>query len=163
MRSLRWIVVALLALGLGACGPARKSVFPPALSIQQLKVQPDGRWHLVMRIQNNSYTGVRFTALEGELTLERLLPVRLHARFDRDIPTLAGDVVELDLLPTPPMADALRALDAKGSAGALGYAIEGTVTGAPETKPGQYDDPRDFPFHANDWLSPVPGLPATYR
>jgi hypothetical protein len=39
MRLLRWIILVLL-LGLAGCGPATKSVFPPALSIQQLVVLP---------------------------------------------------------------------------------------------------------------------------
>ncbi|BBD79464.1 hypothetical protein [Aerosticca soli] len=160
MRALRWFLVALLALGLSACGGSpRKSVFPPSLSVQQLKVLPDGRWHLTVRIQNNSYAGMTFTALEGEFKVADLLPVRLHARFDLDIPALAGDVLELDVLPTPEMTAALHAIDAKGSSGALPYSLSGTVRATPEKE----TEPREFPFHGNDWLSPVPGVAHTYR
>ncbi|PWK84326.1 hypothetical protein [Fulvimonas soli] len=159
MRLLRWIIPTLLCLGLIACGPPRKSVFPPSLSVQQLQVRPDGRWHLAVRIQNNSYAGMDFSAIEGELQVAQLVPVRLHARFDLDIPALAGDVLELDVLPTPEMSAALRAIDAKGSAGSLAYSVSGTATATPEKE----DKPRDFPFHGNDWLSPVPGIADTYR
>ena len=61
---------------------------------------PSGLWHLTVRIQNNSYGEMDFTAINGNLQVAQLVPVRLHATFKRDIPALAGDVVELDVLPT---------------------------------------------------------------
>lgn len=159
MRWLRWIVPLVLALGLIACGPPRKSVFPPTVSIQQLEVRPNGSWHLTVRIQNNSYAGMDFAAIEGELRVAELVPVRLHARFERDIPAFAGDIVTLDLLPTPQMAAALQAIAGKGSASGLAYSVNGTASATPEKEKA----PRDFAFHGNDWLSPVPGIPNTYR
>lgn len=159
MRLLRWIAPAVLALGLIACGPPRKSVFPPAVSIQQLQVRPSGLWHLTIRIQNNSYGGMDFTVLDGTLQVEQLVPVRLHATFKRDIPALSGDVIELDVLPTPQMSTALAATAAKGSSGSLAYRVSGGATATPE----QESEPRDFDFTGNDWLSPVPGVPDTFR
>lgn len=159
MRLLRWILPAVLALGLVACGPPRKSVFPPAVSIQQLQVQPGGLWHLTVRIQNNSYGEMDFTSLEGTLQVAQLEPVRLHGTFKRDIPALSGDVIELDLLPTPQMSKALADTAAKGSAGSLAYRVSGTA----RAKPEQEDQPRDFDFSGNDWLSPVPGIAGTFR
>ena len=159
MRLPRWIAPAVLALGLVACGPPRKSVFPPAVSIQQLQVRPDGWWHLTVRIQNNSYDGMDFTSLEGTMQVAQLEPVRLHGSFKRDIPALSGDVVELDVLPTSQMTAALAAVAAKGSAGSLAYRVSGTARARPE----QEKQPRDFDFSGNDWLSPVPGIPGTFR
>ena len=158
MRLLRWLAPALL-LGLAACGPAKKSVFPPTLSIQQLVVLPDGQWQLTVRIQNNSYAGMDFKSLDGQLQVAELVPVRLHAAFDLDIPDLAGDVVQLKLLPTAAMSQALQAVAAKGSGGALAYRISGSTSAKPE----QEDKPRSFDFNGNDWISPVPGIPDTYR
>jgi len=158
MRLLRWLAPALL-LGLAACGPAKKSVFPPTLSIQQLVVLPDGQWQLTVRIQNNSYAGMDFKSLDGQLQVAELVPVRLHAAFDLDIPELAGDVVQLKLLPTAAMSQALQAVAAKGSGGALAYRISGSTSAKPE----QEDKPRSFDFNGNDWISPVPGIPGTYR
>lgn len=158
MRLLRWLVPALL-LGLAACGPAKKSVFPPTLSIQQLVVLPDGQWQLTVRIQNNSYAGMDFKSLDGQLQVAELVPVRLHAAFDLDIPELAGDVVQLKLLPTAAMSQALQTVAAKGSGGALAYRISGST----RAKPEQEDKPRSFDFNGNDWISPVPGIPGTYR
>lgn len=159
MRLPRWIVPAVLALGLVACGPPRKSVFPPAVSIQQMTVQPGGSWQLRLRIQNNSYGEMDFSAIEGTLQIADQVPVRLHGRFERDIPALAGDVVQLTVLPTPAMSQALAATAAKGSGGSLGYRIRGTATATPE----QEKQPRNFDFNGSDWLSPVPGIPGTFR
>ncbi|WP_158881811.1 hypothetical protein [Rhodanobacter sp. L36] len=159
MRLLRWIPAALLALGLIACGPPKKSVFPPTVSIQQLKVLPGGQWRLTLRIQNNSYGEMDFRSLDGQLQVESLLPVRLHANFVRDIPTLAGDVLDVDVLPTRDMTQALKSIAGKGSAGSVGYHVAGSTSAKPEQEKAR----RDFDFSGDDRLSPVPGIPDTYR
>ena len=159
MRFLRWIVPLSLALALIACGPPRKSVFPPTLSIQQLVLQPDGAWRLTVRIQNNSYGGMDFTSLDAQLTMADSVPLRVHGSFERDIPAFAGDVVQIDVLPTAAMSKALSASAAKGSAGALAYALAVSVRATRE----QEKAPRDFDFSGKDWLSPVPGIAHTWR
>ncbi|MFC5581875.1 hypothetical protein [Rhodanobacter terrae] len=158
-RLLQEFLIVLLIAGLTACGPAKKSVYPPTVSIQQLAVLPSGQWQLTVRIQNNSYGEMDFTSLDGQLQIAELVPVRLHGVFKRDIPALAGDVVQLDVLPTSAMAQALQAIAAKGSSGTLAYRVSGSASARPE----QEDKPRDFDFHGNDWLSPVPGIANTYR
>jgi hypothetical protein len=158
MRLLRWIIPVLL-LGLAACGPAKKSVYPPTVSIQQLSVLPGGQWQLTVRIQNNSYGEMDFKSLDGQLQIAELVPVRLQQAFARDIPALAGDVIQLDVLPTAAMTQALQAIAGKGSAGALAYRVSGSASAKPE----QEDQPRAFDFSGSDWLSPVPGIPDTYR
>jgi predicted small lipoprotein YifL len=164
-RLLRCIALVALVAGLAACGPPRKSVFPPTITIQQMEVRPDGQWHLTLRIQNNSYTGMTFRAVDGALQVGDGVPVRLHADFKLDIPTLSGDVIALDVLPTPAMSRALAAVAAKGSAGSLAYRVSGRVRATPEQEQDQTkpQETRDFDFHGNDWLSPVPGIPNTYR
>ena len=158
-RLYRLIPLLMLSLGLVACGPPRKSVFPPTVSIQEMTVQPDGQWQLSVRIQNNSYAGMNFRSIDGELKVAELVPVRLHAKFDLDIPAFAGDVTRISVLPTPQMSQALAAAAAKGSGGSVPY----DVVGRASAKPEQEDQPRDFEFHGNDWLSPVPGIPNTWR
>jgi hypothetical protein len=158
-RLLGCVALGVLVAGLVACGPPRKSVFPPSVSIQEMALRPDGQWHLTVRIQNNSYGEMDFKSLDGELKVADLIPVRLHSRFDLDIPAFAADVLEINLLPTPEMSAALKATASKGSAGSLPYSVTGTANAKPE----QEDKPRDFDFHGNDWLSPVPGIPNTWR
>ena len=120
-RLLRWMalaaLMAALTAGLVACGPPRKSVFPPSLSIQEMRLLPNGQWQLTLRIQNNSYGGMDFRSIDGELKVADLVPVRLHTSFDLDIPAFAADVTQINLLPTPEMTAALKATASKGSAG----------------------------------------------
>lgn len=149
------VCVALLA----ACGPAKKSVFPPAVTLQELTAKPGGVWHLTLRIRNNSYGGMSFDSFQGTLQVGNLGGVLLDAKIAQDIPSFAADVARIDLLPTPEMAKALVELAAKGSSGALPYTIEGRITGLPE----QEKKPRSFEVHGRNWLSPVPGIPDTYR
>lgn len=158
-RLLRGFLLILLGAGLAACGPARKSVFPPTLSIQQLTVLANGQWRVTLRIQNNSYDEMDFTSLDGQLKIGALAPIRLHATFERDIPELAGDVVPLDVLPTAAMNQALRDAASKGSAGSVAYQIKGSSRARPE----QEKNARDFDFDGSGWISPVPGIPHTWR
>jgi hypothetical protein len=153
------LLTAGLVAGLTACGPTKKSVYPPTVSIQQLSVLPGGQWQLTVRIQNNSYAEMDFKSLDGQLQIAELVPVRLHAVFKRDIPALTGDVIQLDVLPTVAMAQALQTIAGKGSSGTLAYRVDGSASAKPE----QEDKPRDFDFNGNDWISPVPGIANTYR
>jgi len=159
MRLTRWIIFAVLTLGLIACGPAKKSVYPPTVSIQQLSVLPGGQWQLTVRIQNNSYGEMDFKSLDGQLQVADSVPIRLHAVFKLDIPALTGDVAQLDVLPTAAMTQALQSIAGQGSSGRLAYRVSGSTSAKPE----QEDKPRDFDFNGNDWLSPVPGIANTYR
>ena len=158
-RILRGSLMCLLTTGLVACGPPKKSVFPPTVSVQQLKVLPDGEWQLTVRIQNNSYGEMDFKSIDGRLQLAELVPVRLHGSVELDIPALTGDVTLLNILPTAAMSQALQVLNARGSAGGLGYRISGSANAKPE----QEKQARDFDFGGNDSLSPTPGIPNTYR
>jgi len=164
MRLLRCLMLLALAVGLAACGPQRKSVFPPSLTVQQMQVLPNGMWRLTVRIQNNSYGGMDFSSIEGSLQVINGMPVRLHTTFDLDIPSFAGDVVTVDVLPTPAMGNALAAVAARGSAGSLAYAISGTIHAQPDL--ADHPDKKhaqDFPFQHSDFMSPVPGIANTYR
>lgn len=163
-RLLQGLALVLLVCGLAACGPPRQSVFPPTITIQQMQVESDGSWRVTLRIQNNSYTGMNYQTIEGQLQIANGIPVRLHSTFSLDIPSFAADVLQVDVLPTPPMVDALKAVAGKGSAGQLAYDVSGTVHCAPnlEDRPDN-KNPRDFAFHGNDFLSPVPGIANTYR
>ena len=158
-RLLRGFLLVALATGLIACGAPKKSVYPPTLSIQQLVVLPNGQWQLTVRIQNNSYGEMDFKSFDGQLQIAELVPIRLHANFKLDVPALVGDVVQLDVLPTGPMSKALQAIAGKGSTGSLAYRVSGSASAKPE----QEKQLRDFDFSGNDWLSPVPGIPNTYR
>ncbi|UPG85018.1 hypothetical protein L2Y94_17140 [Luteibacter aegosomatis] len=154
----RAAVLATLVL-LAACGPAKKSVFPPTVTLQEVTAKPGGTWHVTLRVRSNSYGGMSFDRFQGTLQVGQLGGVLLDARIDQDIPAFAADVTRVDILPTPEMSKALADLAAKGSSGSLPYAIEGRITGTAEKE----DKPRTFTVHGRNWLSPVPGIPDTYR
>jgi len=158
IRSARAVLLAGLALVAG-CGPQKKSVFPPAVTLQQVSAKATGPWHVTLRLRNNSYGGMSFETLRGTLRVGDLGGVLLDARIDQDIPSFAADVTTIDILPTPEMSKALAALAAKGSSGALPYTIDGQVTATPEKEKAS----RAFEVRGNNWLSPVPGIPDTYR
>jgi hypothetical protein len=158
-RLLACIVSGVLLVGLVGCGPPKKSVFPPTVTIQELHAKPGGSWQLVLRIQNNSYGEMDFSTLQGELKVAELMPVLLNQPVNLDIPAFAADVTRIEVLPTPQMTAALQAIADKGSAGSLAYAISGSVIAKPE----QEDKQRSFEFHGKNWLSPVPGISDTYR
>jgi hypothetical protein len=155
---IRAAVLMGLAL-LAACGPAKKSVFPPAVTLQEVGAKPGGVWHVTLRIRNNSYGVMSFDTFQGTLRVGELAGVLLDTKIDQDIPSFAADVATIDLVPTAEMSKALAELAAKGSSGALPYTIDGRVTATPEKE----DKSRSFPVHGKNWLSPVPGIPDTYR
>lgn len=158
-RLLRGLLLILLGAGLVACGPAKKSVYPPTLSIQQLTVLPNGQWRVIVRIQNNSYGEMDFKSLEGQMQIGALAPIRLHSTLERDIPALAGDVLTIDVLPTGAMGQALREAASKGSAGSVAYRVHGSTYAKPE----QEKLARDFDFDGSGFISPVPGIANTWR
>ncbi|MBE1160497.1 hypothetical protein [Dyella acidiphila] len=163
-RLLHGLALVLLIGGLAACGPQRQSVFPPTITIQQMHVMPDGTWELTLRLQNNSYTGMQYQSIEGDLQVAQGIPVRLHDKFELDVPSFAGDVLQVTVLPTAPMSQALQAVAAKGSAGSLAYTVRGIVHCQPNLDDHPDNkNPRDFPFKHDDFLSPVPGIANTYR
>jgi hypothetical protein len=163
-RLLHGLALLLTFVLLAACGPQRQSVFPPTVTIQQMRVLPDGAWQLTLRFHNNSYTGMNYQSIEGRLQVAQGMAVRVHATFDLDVPSFSGDVVQVEVLPTPDMGQALQAVAAKGSAGSLPYALSGVVHCTPnlEDHPDN-KNPRDFPVNSNSFLSPVPGVPHTFR
>jgi hypothetical protein len=158
-RLSRWIVPLVLSLALVACGPPRKSVFPPTITVQQLAVQADGSWHMQLRIQNNSYGSMRFQSVHLAMQVGRQQAGNIDQALDLDIPALSVDVATIDLRPAPAAATALAAVDGDGSADAVSYNLDGKADGVPE----QESKPREFAVESHDWLSPVPGIAHTYR
>lgn len=156
---LRRAAILATLVSLAACGPAKKSVFPPTVTLQEVTAKPGGVWHVTLRVRSNSYGGMSFDRFQGTLQVGQLGGVLLDARIDQDIPSFAADVTRVDLLPTAEMSRALVDLAAKGSAGSLPYTIEGRITGTAEKE----DKPRTFNVHGKDWLSPVPGIADTFR
>lgn len=158
-RLSSWILPALLLTVLAACSPPRKSMYPPTVSVQQLHVKPDGRWHMQMRILNNSYGSMDFRALHLTMTINNQPATSIDADFELEIPALSADITEVTIQPSAEAAHALAAIADKGSSGALAYTLQGIAGAIPEKS----DKTRDFKVESHDWLSAVPGVADTYR
>lgn len=146
--------LCLLALSvlLGACGGGPvKRINPPIASIQQLTVRPDGSWELQLRIQNFSTVPMTFASVEAALELEDRPAGQVFARTALDIPGGAADTTTLRLSPTPAGS---AALNAPGGTG-VGYRLVGKITSS--------DPAKSFDLRYESRLSPVPGLPGSWR
>ncbi|HET6587627.1 MAG TPA: hypothetical protein VFG67_07655 [Oleiagrimonas sp.] len=159
-RLLSWIIPAMLLVVLTGCSSTpRRSMFPPTLSIQQLHVQPNGQWHMQVRILNNSYGSMEFRALHLTMLINNQPATQIDTSFKLDIPALSADVTDVDIAPSAAARAALAAIADKGSSSALAYTLKGKASAIPEHQ----DSPRDYDVDSHDWLSAVPGIADTYR
>ena len=131
------IALGILLAACGSGGPPRK-VHPSTASIQQLAVQPDGSWKLRLRIQNYSTFSMHFSAIDAALSVD------------------GKDVGTLKVAPDIDIVDALFKPTAKVTFGTdIGYALKGTI---------ETSEPKEsFKFETASRLTPVPGVPDTYR
>lgn len=141
--SLAMFLTGLLA-ACGSGGPPRK-VHPSTASIQQLAVQADGSWKITLRIQNYSTFAMHFSRIDAGLTIDGKELGRLETAPDIDIVGNNGDVVEATFRP-----------NAKTTFGSdIAYALKGTI---------ETSEPKEsFKFETTSRLTPVPGVPNTYR
>ncbi|HSX62914.1 MAG TPA: hypothetical protein VLF18_22240 [Tahibacter sp.] len=150
----RFTLVLVSLVLLAACGggkPVRR-INPPALSVQQLSVQADGRWLIELRVQNFSTVAMRFDTLEAGLEIEGSNAGAIFLRPMLEIPGQSADVVEATLAPSH---EAAAKLTEAARSGSIGYQLRGGIeTGEPSKK---------FPLSQSSRLSPVPGRPNTYR
>lgn len=142
------IPLAALALTifLTACGsgPTRR-VHPSTASIQQLSVQADGSWKLDIRIQNFSTMPMRYGALKATVTIAGTDVGEVSITPNMDIVANGGDVVAATLKPSAKLP----------ASGDFAYTLKGTI---------DTSEPKEsFPFERSSRLSPVPGVPDTYR
>lgn len=143
---LRQALIALtLSATLGACasGP-RTRINPPTTSIQQLEVLPDGSWQLTLRVQNYSNVTTTVASIAATLRIDGVAAGQLQLTPDLDISSERADITRAVM--TPALALPERA---------FAYALDGTMVTS---------DPKgSYPFEYSSRLSPVPGLPGTYR
>lgn len=142
----RLVLFAFLAATLSACGggPVRK-VHPSTASIQQIAVQPDGRWRVTLRIQNYSTFAMHYAGFDANLAINGADAGQLKFVPDIDIVASNGDVVETSFAPTTGVK----------LGGDVAYSLKGTIRTT--------DPDNDFKFSTSSHLSPAPGLANTWR
>ena len=153
-RTLRFFLfvacASLLGCG-GGGGGLPKRINPPVASVQQLQVLPDGRWQLLLRLQNFSTVPMTFGTIEADLRIGEISAGPIYVQTDMEIAGQYADVVTVNLMPGNAGRDALAA--AKG--GEIAYRLVGSIA---SNKPD-----KRFPFEHASRLVPVPGVPNTYR
>ena len=145
--------IAFLAL-LSACASGPKKVInPPKASIQELTVQPDGRWKLTLRLQNFSSVSTHFAAVDAKLYVAGEDAGQVQASTDISIGPESADIVETTVSP------ALGAKVAVASALASRRGVTYTLTGSIRAT-----EPKgSWTFTHDSNLDPAPGLPGVMR
>lgn len=148
-------LLASLLLLLAACGDGiRERVFPPTVSLQELAVQPDGRWALKLRLQNFSNVPMRFDRVDATLQIASAAAGTITLTPGLSVGPESAEIVELVLLPASAAANHIQAANVRR--GNVAYALSGTIVSS------EPDSRRDE-FEFKSQLSAVPGLPGVLR
>jgi hypothetical protein len=152
--SLRTVsAIAFLALLAGCASGPKKVINPPRASIQELAVQPDGRWKLSLRLQNFSNVSTRFAAVDAKLYIAGEDAGQLQAAPDIGIGPESADVVEATLAPS--VGAKVAVASALASRRGVTYTLTGSIR-ATEPK-------GSWTFTYDSTLDPAPGLPGVMR
>ena len=155
--SLRHALIAAVVLALAACsgGPVRR-VSEPAAGIQQLSVRADGRWDVVVRLDNFSSVPMRFTDARLDIAFDNGAAATLQAQPGISIGPESADVFTTTLTPLPAGRARLATTLADGQG--LNYTLGGTVQAGPEDGAS-----RSYKIERKSALTPVPGVPGVLR
>ncbi len=154
MRNVKVLAVFLLAVLLAACssGPPKR-IFPPQASLQELRVQPDGRWSASIRIQNFSTVPMRFSGFDATLVINGGEAARMTLDPGMSIGPGSNELVTHVFQPSAAAAAAVDA--ALANRRNVRYTLSGRIaTSEPKT---------DNPFDYQSGLDPVPGLTGVLR
>lgn len=154
-RTAFFLIPVVLASLLVSCnsGP-RKRIFAPTASIQELAVQPDGRWQVRVRIQSFSNVPHTVSDVSARLRIDGIEAATLHLTPAVAIGPQSAEVEDLLLAPAPDAAARVAAALETGRR--VDYALSGTLV---STEPNRRRD--EFAFEGQLW--PVPGLPGVLR
>ncbi|MBD8527382.1 hypothetical protein [Pseudomarimonas arenosa] len=150
---LRLFAALLMILSLAACaGGPPKRVFPPEVSLQELRVEGD-QWLAVIRLNSFSDLPMTLNRLEGQISLADgpAMPILLSSEV-----SVSARSVELLEWRFRPSAEWRAVLDSTmESRRSLKYSLNGSV---------RFSEPkREFDFEYSSALAPVPGLPGVLR
>lgn len=154
----KWFVAVLAGatLALAGCASMGTKLQPPTASIQQLTLQSNGEWAVVVRFQNYSYdTGMHVYTIDAALTLGGKPAGHVTFAPALDIPAMDADIASLTFKPATGGAAALAA----AKRNAIQYELKGTLS------VGKGDKGKAQPFKLDDkgYLSPVPGVSNIWR
>lgn len=153
----RLVLLSGLGLLLVACasGPVRR-ISEPSAQIQQLTVQPDGRWAVELRLHNFSSIPMRFDTLRLAVTVGNEPAGDLAAAPALTVGPESADVVTLAVQPT--VAAKIVVADALAGRRDVPYALAGDIIATPDE-----GSARTYRLDRRSSLSPAPGLPGVLR
>ena len=133
-----------------------RRVSEPAAGIQQLTVRADGRWEVVVRLDNFSSVPMRFDRIAMTLRTGTEVAGELQASPALTVGPESADIAIVTLAPSA--AARIVIADALAERRSMNYSLEGTVNAAAEDRKA-----RDYKIKRDSALSPVPGLPGVMR
>ncbi|TAN08723.1 MAG: hypothetical protein EPN38_02040 [Rhodanobacteraceae bacterium] len=156
-RRRLWLAALLgAALGLAGCTSMGTKLQPPTASIQQLALQSNGDWAVVVRFQNYSYdTGMHVYTIDAALSLGGKPAGQVRFAPALDIPATDADVASVTLKPDAAGAAALAA----AKRNAIQYELKGTLA----VGKGHKGKAEPFKLDGKGYLSPVPGVSNIWR
>lgn len=148
------LATCVLLAGCGGGGGIRERVFPPRATVQELAVQPDGRWALKLRLENFSNVPMRFDRVEATLKVATAQAGTLALQPGVSVGPESAEVIDLTLAPSSAAANHVQAAGVRR--GSVAYELTGTIhSSEPERR-------RDA-FEFKSQLSAVPGLTGVLR
>ena len=152
----RFFVMACAALLLAGCTGMGTKLQPPTASIQQVTVNSDGAWVVVVRFQNYSYdTGMHVYSIDADLTLDDKPAGHIAISPALDIPAMDADIATAIFKPAVAGSAALAATQRN----AVQYELKGTLS----VGKGTTGDAQSFKLDGKGYISPVPGVSNIWR
>ncbi len=156
-RNLRHIFAAgLCALLLSACGGGtgvKQKLFPPSMSVQELRIEPDGTWSVAFRLQNFSNVGMRMETVEARFDVAGHEAARVSLAPGLDVPASSAELVRTSITPSAVAGAALKEALRSGS---VRYQLQGKIR---SSEPRNRNEDFDF----SSLLNSAPGLENVLR
>lgn len=159
--SPRWILGCLLACSfavlLSACGGGsgvKQQLYPPSLSVQELRIEADGTWSLSLRLRNFSNVGMRMDRVQARLDVAGHEAAMLSLSPALDVAAGSAELIALRVTPSTSAGAALQESLQRGDA--VRYQLKGKIN---SSEPRKRED--DFEFAS--LLNPSPGLDGVLR
>ena len=147
------LALMLLALLAGCASGPPKRVFPPQATVQEVRVQPDGKWAVQIRLQNFSTVPMRFSRLEATLSVNGEQATRISIDPGLSVGPGSNELVQHVFAPAAgPKAAVDQAL---ANRRAVRYQLTGRIASS--------EPATDHPFDYQSALDPVPGLTGILR
>lgn len=152
--TFRWCALWLLVALLAGCGDGfRELINPPGASVQQLRADAQGPWHVTVRLQNFSNVRTRFAMVDLTLSVDGATAGKLRLGTDVAVEADSVELLQFDLDAAPGARAALAAPSVRDAG--ISYRLEGRLDTI---------EPRgSYPLTHDSRLAPVPGRPGEYR